>query len=270
MPLLARCPRCKNTFEVVEPGVTACPHCAAQVFVPAPEAAPGEAAPEAAAEEVRPAPFDERARLGFFPALGRTIKLALLEPGTLFDRLDPKPLSSGLIYGLIVNTLGAALGGLISYLTTDPEQTQKAMEQLGQAGVSLPGWIEEMLQPEKLRAYVLSQIVAAPIYALVSMVLVAGWTHLLLRLFSRPRHSFETSLRVVGFASTPALLAVIPSCGAAVGTVWMLFLVVFGISRVQKVGMGAVTAAVITPPLLLCCGGTVLAVVAIAALARGG
>lgn len=254
VPLLARCPRCQNTFEAAQPGLTACPHCAAQVFVPGEGAQPpprGAGAPAAALPgEERLAPFDERARLGFFSALGQTLKLALLDPGALFDRLAPRPFGSALLFGVLVGGVGFAIDGLLS--ASSPPDMEKFLALAEKLGVPIPR--ESLPDASQWGGYAASLVVGAPFAALVWMLVLAAWTHLLLLAFARPRHPFEATLRAVGFAMAPLLLHAIPSCGGPVGSLWSLGLTVYGVARMQGVGMGAVAAAVLAPIFLCCCG----------------
>lgn len=96
-------------------------------------------------------------------------------------------------------------------------------------------------------------LIITPVVALLFMFVGAGIYHLLLMLFDGARQPFETTFRVVAYASgSTAILQAVPICGALVGAIWSLVATIIGLAQAHEIPLGKAVAAVLVP-LAVCC-----------------
>jgi hypothetical protein len=98
-------------------------------------------------------------------------------------------------------------------------------------------------------------IILAPILVAVSMFIGAGIIHLCLMLVGGAKRSFETTFRVVCFASGSAqTLLIVPFCGGVISGIWGLIAECIGLARAHETETGRAVLAVLLP-VIICCGG---------------
>jgi hypothetical protein len=96
-------------------------------------------------------------------------------------------------------------------------------------------------------------LVVTPLVALLFVVAGAGVYHLLLLLFDGARQPFETTCRVVAYATgATAVLQALPFCGSIVAAVWSLVATIVGLAQAHEIPTGKAAAAVVVP-LVVCC-----------------
>ncbi|HYG67142.1 MAG TPA: YIP1 family protein, partial [Anaeromyxobacteraceae bacterium] len=213
---------------------------------------PGPPGPE------EPAPFAERARLGFVPAFVATWKRAALDPANFFRRVRIDQTGSAVLFAVIATTLGSWASAIWSYLTS-----LGSAAQLEESIARLPpelGEVLESMRPhlqEPTPASLAVQLLLTPLFAFVALYLSAAILHLFLLLFRGANRGFAATLTVVAYASAVNLLLVIPFCGSLAALVWWIVLVIAGLEAAQRCGTGKAAAATFAPVLLvcLCCCG---------------
>src|SRR5690606_3776604 len=205
--MLVRCSWCEKDFHSDRYGRQFCPHCGAELDLPAPAAQeavptprtlqPGEGGGPGGAggggfggppggggfgegpPQDEDAPWEQRDRLGFLPALVETWKRASLDPKAFYARLRTTGIGDAFLYGLILSTLGTALAAIWSLV--------------------LSGFTGE--DP----VVGLGQLVASPIFAAIGLFVGAGLVHLGCMVFGCANRGFDATFRAVAYAQGPQI-----------------------------------------------------------------
>ena len=93
----------------------------------------------------------------------------------------------------------------------------------------------------------LTSFLFSPLTLLFSLLLVSGVVHLLLLMFGGAERGFATTVRVLCFAYSPQLFAVVPMIGAVVGGIWMIVLAIIGLAAAHATSRMKSAAAVLIP-----------------------
>jgi len=197
-----------------------------------------------------PAPFAERAKLGFFAAFFETWKLVATQPAHFFRRVRIDQTSTAVFFGVIASTVGNAVAAVYGYFSG--AQAQAAFQEM------LGNMPEE--QARILRMYLDSMtggmtvvhVIASPLLTLLFMYVVAGVLHLLLMLFRGANRGFDATLTAVAYANGLNLLLAVPGCGSLLAVVWGLVALIIGLGEIQRCGSGKAAAAVLAPAALAC------------------
>ncbi|MGH7551759.1 MAG: YIP1 family protein [Longimicrobiales bacterium] len=96
----------------------------------------------------------------------------------------------------------------------------------------------------------------SPLYLLLLLFVAAAVIHVCLKLLGAAHHGFRTTVRVLCFAYSPALLEIIPRLGGLIATIWMTIIAIIGLREAQETTTGRAAAAVLMPVILL--GGFVV------------
>jgi len=273
--MLVRCSWCEKDFHSDRYGRQFCPHCGAELDLPAPAAQeavptprtlqPGEGGGPGGAggggfggppggggfgegpPQDEDAPWEQRDRLGFLPALVETWKRASLDPKAFYARLRTTGIGDAFLYGLILSTLGTALAAIWSLV--------------------LSGFTGE--DP----VVGLGQLVASPIFAAIGLFVGAGLVHLGCMVFGCANRGFDATFRAVAYAQGPQILAIFPFLGGLAAAVWTTVLTVHGIQAMQRTTTGKAIAAVVVPGLVIascCCGAIFFAAASLGMAMSGG
>jgi hypothetical protein len=261
--MIARCAQCRETFSTDKYGRQTCPLCGAEVYVarpgetpppsasPSPEGAglppiPGEPPPPpppgGGPPQDQRTPFEEKGFAGYF----ETVKLALFEPGKLFERMRVDDAKGALLFGWVTLTVPTIIGLLLTQALFPTD-----LSQLERFDIKVPPELRELMK-DSLRSTI-GSLIATPIVALVWVYLVAGVVHLMLLLLSQNKRGFNATFRAVCFASAPDVFSAVPQCGSIVAFFWMIGLTIFGLSHTQRIPGGSAAAAVLAPIALVCC-----------------
>jgi hypothetical protein len=303
--MLARCAHCQKTFETDRYGVQACPHCGAGVLLAAPGGPPpgppasapppsagapgwgapppppgsGPAAPPGAVPPGGPeasAPFVHRKQMGFLAAFFQTWKLAAVDSAAFFRMVKVNESSSAVLFGVVALTVSQWFQAAYGYLMGAATQgvVQEMMRRLPQADTGFDPEMLRIVAGASVAGFA-GRVIAAPVYALVSVFLTAGIVHLFLILLRGAPRGFAATLTVVGYASGVQLVAAapIPLLAPLVAFVWFLVVVVLGLAEAQRCGAGKAALATLLPGVLgcaCCCAGaaTVMKLVAGAAATK--
>ncbi|UCE18149.1 MAG: YIP1 family protein [Gemmatimonadota bacterium] len=96
-------------------------------------------------------------------------------------------------------------------------------------------------------------IFASPAIVLAVLFIFSAILHVCLFIVGGAQKSFETTFRVVCYASSTDLLEIIPCCGWCVGLIWNLVLTIIGIRETHEISTERAALAVLLPA-IFCCG----------------
>ncbi len=190
-------------------------------------------------------PWEEpSAGLGsIFPTAGKILGQPIAAYSTMSLDVD---LVRPIAYFVLWILIGACIGQLWSYLLFD--------SLIGMVR-SLAGSEFERIAPLMHRPgglqLVLSLIVT-PLIALIGLFIWTGLVHLTLSLLGGAGRGFAASLRVVCYAETTQICAIVPGLGGLVGLVWRLILDGIGLTIVHKTEPWKAALSIIIP-IVLCC-----------------
>ena len=203
--------------------------------VPPIDLAGGSAAPDTGAGESaatdRSFPWPPAEGEGIVEAWGRTWNGASLHPRSFFSALPrAAPLGPAILYYL---SIGIPVAGaqLFWTLIRGSEAAGPAGEMLG----ALEPWAP------------LIDFLVSPLYLLVSLVLAAAVTHLLLKLFSGGDGGYGVTARVFAYAYSPQILGIVPVIGAMAGFIWMVVVAIVGLREAHRTTTVRAAFAVLIP-----------------------
>jgi hypothetical protein len=204
-----------------------------------------ETLPPEAAPGTEPA-WEERDRLGFFPAISRTVSAVLMRPAETFAAMKRTGgLADPLLYFVLLSSAMFAIS---------------ALYQLA-AGSFNPAALPPNFPHASKGAFsvaLIGSILLSPALYVVSAFISSGITHLCLRLLGGANRPFETTFRVICYAqASAAVFNLLPLCGSLIGVIWGAYCIIIGLREAQQTTGWKATLA-ITLPGLLCCGGLLL------------
>lgn len=191
-------------------------------------------------------PWEDRAKLGFGPALMQTVQMFASRPRAAFDGAKRKgDYGSPVLWTVIFG----AIAGLIQWIY--------GMMFLGPTLAMLPPEIREQLGPligSGAMASGALNLLYYPCIALIGSFIWAGILHLCLMLAGGGQSDagFEGSFRVVGYAQVTQIAQIVPIAGGLIALVWSIILYVVGVSSMHRLTTGKAVVVVLIP-LFLCC-----------------
>jgi hypothetical protein len=186
-----------------------------------------------------------------FKAWFDTVSLLIAKPGEAFTIMRPE---GGLVDPLLFGLIGGCAGAVASI----------AFQALFQ---SIPGFASgnNIFDLVHLTPwiFVLIYAVVSPMLVAIGLFIGSAILHLCLMLVGGANRPFETSFRVVCFASGAAnLFSMIPMCGWLIAIGYDIVLKCIGVSRAHETTTGKAVLAVLLP-IIVCCGVIVLLAVAL-------
>jgi hypothetical protein len=211
-----------------------------------PSVSPALSAPDAAPVARTGLPWDRRQELGFLNAFIETLKLVLLNPALAFATMKTEGgLTEPLIYGLIGGSAGFIVYFLFSMFLTS---------------FGFMGSKDPLAGLMGLGFGTIFILIFMPVLLAAGLFIGAGIVHLCLTLVGGARRSFETTFRVVCFATGSAYpLMMIPFCGGLISGVWNIVLECIGLARAHETTTGRAALAVFLPLIVCCAGGLLVA-----------
>ena len=244
-----RCPSCGKTVTVWGKGHY-CPHCSASL-------ANVEGDESIHAEEVVSyySPWDDRENLGFFKALFDTWVQAVFNPVKFFSKMPPGGGFGGpLLYGFIMGEIGLLVvlvwQGMSIFVPSFMDRGGMGLLSAQMAGMTFLFFL-------------------SPVLVIVGLFIVSGILHVCLLLVGGAQRSFETTFRVVCYASSTQLWNLIPFCGGMVGGIWNLVLQIIGLREAHETTTGRAVLAVFLPA-IVCCALMFFGIMAFMSSFRGG
>lgn len=221
---------------------------------------PGAGTTEASAVPVSPAglgagggsgsglPWEHREQLGFLKAYADTLILVLTKPREAFALMKTEGDMMGpLLFALIGGSAGIIISVLFQLAFHSlgfMADRQSAMFGMGVVGI-----------------WSLAYIIFAPVLVAIGVFIGSGILHLCLMIVGGAKKSFETTFRVVCFASgSTYLLSIVPICGGWIAMVWNIVVEIIGLARAHETETGKAALAVLLP-LFVCCGVLILLLV---------
>lgn len=170
----------------------------------------------------------------------RTISTVLLSPSRAFlDMRRTGGIGDPLLYVVLVGTVGAATGLLWQMLVS--------------------GWFDSLGMPAEFRGMAASEatlgmmLMLSPLFVVVTTVISAAIYHAMLLMFGGAPQPFETTFRVVCFASGSSyVLQIVPVCGGILAGLWAVVITIIGLRDAHGVTGLRAAAAVLVPVALFC------------------
>ena len=196
---------------------------------------------EVVGEGTEPA-WEEREKLGFFPAISQTVSAVLMRPSETFARMKREGgLTNPLLYFVILSCATYAVSVFYQLLSFSMESG------------TLPAQLQH-LPKNMINFTMLGTILISPALYVVSAFIGSGLTHLSLKLLGGANHPFETTFRVVCYAQASAsVFNLLPLCGGLMAILWGSYTIIIGLMKAQGISGWKATLA-LTLPGLLCCG----------------
>jgi hypothetical protein len=188
-------------------------------------------------------PWDERHSKGLFSAFIETLQMVLTRPSEAFTAMRREGgLGEPLLYAIIGGSFG-----LVFYFVY-----QLAFQSLGMfASRSNP---LAHLIGAGIGGVIL--IIFVPVLVAIGIFINAAILHVCLMIVGGAKQPFETTFRVICFASGSVLpLMVVPLCGGLIAGIWDLVLRCIGLARAHETDTGRAVLAVLLPVIVCCCGG---------------
>ena len=216
----------------------------------------GPAVPIEAATPGEGPPWENRAELGFFPAMFQTVKEVLLNPTETFAGMKQ---TGGFGNPLLFYFVLSLVGGLVSMVYNTVLQLP-TLVQHGDADAAALGGIG-------LMGALIVGVVLMPVFIVIGIFVGSGILHLCLMIVGGANNPFETTFRVTAYSGgSTNILQVIPVCGWIIALVWNLVLLVIGLSKAHDTSVGRALFAVLLP-VIVCCGLGITMMVMVGTLA---
>jgi hypothetical protein len=190
-------------------------------------------------------PWEHREQLGLVKAFTDTLIMVLTKPVEAFQIMRTE---GGLVDPVLYAVIGGSLGLIVYFLFT-----------LLFGSFGMMGGQRNPLAAIFGGAFgAIFVIILCPIFIALSVFIGAGIIHLCLMLVGGAKKSYETTLRVVCFAtgSTQPLL-IVPICGSFIAGIWGLIVECIGLARAHETDVGRAVLAILLP-VIVCCGGAFL------------
>jgi hypothetical protein len=218
-------------------------------------AAPGVASPSAGGPQAQriigtpidapegSTPWEDMASLGFFTALFRTMKEVLFAPTAFFRKM---PVSSGFAPPLFYGVILGFVGGLIAFLL------QVALS--GSMG-SFPGGegVEGVERGIHLfqTTFIIIYAIFLPFLIAVGLFIASGIFHLCLLIVGAGKRGFEATFRVVAYANSTQVFAIVPFVGGFIALIYDLVLWTIGFRESHRTTTGKALIAVLLPMIVV-------------------
>jgi hypothetical protein len=237
------CSGCGKEIPDAYAGVR-CPSCGVSLIPGA--AGPGGAGTPPQAGAPGGIPWEDRATLGFFPALFENLRRCLFEPAEFFERMPKREnLGAALGYLVLLGWVGAAAGFVWSLAIRGPQMAFMRSMGIEPRSAALSPNLEMLIYA--------GAIVLAPIFILIAAFIASAILHVFLWMLDGAKEGFEATVRVYAYAAgSTAVFQIIPLCGGLVAVIWSLVLQIIGLSRAHGISPGKAALAVLLP-LALCC-----------------
>ncbi len=190
-------------------------------------------------------PWETRRSENFIKALIDTIVLVLTQPAQAFSQMRREGgLLDPLLYAVIIGTIGALVtyiySLIISLIGVLPTEGG-FMNVLGAGGATS-----------------FAALIFAPVMVVIGLFIGSGIVHLCLMATGGAKRGFETTLRVLSYASGSSnVFQVVPICGGLIAAIVSLVLNCIGLARAHETDTWRAVVAVLGP-LIICGGGCLL------------
>jgi hypothetical protein len=188
-------------------------------------------------------PWDERHTKGFFSAFIETLQMVLTRPSEAFTAMRRE---GGLGEPLLYVIIGGSFG-LVFYFVY-----HLAFQSLGMFA-NRPNPLAHLVGAS-IGGVIL--IILVPVIVAIGVFINAAIFHVCLMIVGGAKQPFETTFRVICFASGSVFpLMVVPLCGGVIAGIWDIVLRCIGLARAHETDTGRAVLAVLLPVIVCCCGG---------------
>ncbi len=186
--------------------------------------------------------WEQRAQLGFMPAVVESIRAILLEPGKAFSTMrETGGYGAPLFFFVLLGTIGGLVGVFYNVV----------LQVVGVAGMPKDDVAATVFGSALGIGLV---IMLLPVMFVATAFVSAGLIHLSLMIIGGAKKPFEATFRVACYSGgATAVFQLLPVCGAIVASVYNFVLMVKGLSQVHSITTLRASIAVILPT-LVCCG----------------
>jgi hypothetical protein len=193
-------------------------------------------------------PWERRNQIGFFNALVETTKQVLSRPSDFFRAM---PLTGGLgsplLYAVIIGYVGLVASTI--YNLVFRSVLGASLERMGGGG----GEFERLAPFLQGGASLIVNLLFGPLFIVIGLFISAGIFHLVLLALGGASRGFEATFRVAAYSQAASIFNIVPGCGGLIGLVYVIVLLIIGLSEAQQISRGRSAAAVLIPVVVLCC-----------------
>jgi hypothetical protein len=201
-------------------------------------------------------PWESRSG-SFFGDYFATVKMVLFKPGTFFSSM---PVDAGLGKPLVF----AIINGIIGFFFLMLWQMLLMMIGVGLSG-DMAGGMGAAVGGGALGMIIF--VIISPIFVVLGMFIGSAILHLFLLIVRGADSGYQATFRTMGYATAAYLAYIIPIVGGLVGGIWALILMIIGLAKAHRTGIGRVIIAVIVIPIVLVILLSILAGILAAVLA---
>lgn len=188
-------------------------------------------------------PWENRQQLGFVKAFTETLVMVLTKPVEAFQMMRTE---GDFVGPLVYAVIGGSIGFIVYFLLT------LALGSFGIMGSSQSNPLGAMFGAG---VGMIFMIILCPIFIAIGLFIGAAIIHVCLMLVGGAKRSYETTFRVVCFASgSTQPLLIIPFCGGLISGLWGLIVECIGLARAHETDTGRAVLAILLP-VIVCCGG---------------
>ena len=183
-----------------------------------------------------------------------TLKAVMLTPGEFFRGLQHNG-AGHISFAIAASWPGAFVGSLLYLIPGFTENQFGRSPAEGLLGGLLMVFLFGVLLP--------------PLQVLLQIYVGGAILHLCLKVTRGANAPFEATCRLLAYAAGPAILAIIPICGAIVAGFWALVVQIVGAKEMHETTYGRAILAVLLPLIVICgCVFVILVPLMMAGLAR--
>ena len=193
----------------------------------------------------------------FFGDYFATVKMVLFKPGDFFGSL---PVDAGIGKPLVFAIINGVIGFFFSVLW----QMLFMM-----VGVGLSGEMTDMAAVMGGGIVgILAAVILFPIFFIIGLFIGAAVIHLFLLIVRGGDSGYQATFRTMAYVSPTYLFGIVPFLGSMVGGIWALILMIIGLAKMHRTGIGRVIIAVIVIPIVLTILLAILGGILVAVFAR--
>ena len=220
----AKCPRCRNTFELpaVNDQDTETRDNEHMDFVN--DTGPGTG----------PLLPDE---VGYFTGLWKTLTGVLFSPGRFFsERKQEEGSGEAFAFGVLLGSIGIMLSVFWDFLLNSQEITAV---------------LETLHQVFTINSFFITCIIASPVMLIMFMLINAAVLHFFLFILRGAHRGFTGTFKVSAYSSATLIFGLVPIVGDYIGIIWWLVVMVTGLKEIHETSVLRVLFAFLLPFILI-------------------
>ncbi len=180
--------------------------------------------------------WEDMENVGFLRAFFGTIWEVLSHPSQFFARMPvDKGLIRPMVFALVMGVFGGMVGLLYQFLM-----------------IYFLGGIFESQDFGNLQApMMIGSAIGLPIITIIGVFIISGILHVCLMIVRGNQEGFEATFRVVAYAMSTEVFAVVPFLGGLIGSVYSLVIWILGTREAHRTTTGKAALAVLLPILAI-------------------